>query len=202
MFDLSNEELLYLLYTFSHLREEGKSTKGTATKGTVKKALLRDNKGLPEKKIESAYTSLLKKELIEAGRNSQILITSNGIDSLISGLSATNYRFESDKKKVFKVLNGVLNCFNKAGQSEFRFYEIDFEEFSKNFKELYFEEKKRQEIKGVVAISKQDIYRLFQQDKGLNVNRETWEEYFNKLKSLEKISISKGEEDDLIHWVD
>jgi hypothetical protein len=198
---LSTDEFLYLLYTFSNARE-----KGTVVQSVVKEALSRDKKALDKKQLEKivdlTQKKLIQLELIEVSKTKSrhLSITDNGLKTLVSNLAETDYQFKTQKGE--KVLNTLIYCIQLASKgwnnnlpSEFK--TSDYDIFLKKFKDLYFEERQRQELDGIVAIRKKDITQKFIQK--YDMTDENFTKYFDKLKLNKKIFVTAGKEDDLIH---
>ena len=176
MTKLSTEQMLYLLYAVSYSEE------GTVTKGTVKGHLPKDQ----QKNADSIYSVLEQKKLIESPKKSRLSVTEQGLKSLISNLQTTKYRFESQKGQ--KVINTVLHCLQLASsetQAVPLAEKMDFDTFVEKFKALYIEERKRQELRGVVAIHSQDICQKFMEDN--RISQTTLDKYFEMLKSTGKV---------------
>ncbi len=190
MIQLSQEQLLYLLYSFAYL-EKG----GTVTLGNVKKHL-------PSKLKESAQNigdSLLELELLESPKRSRLGITEKGTIALVENLHNTDYKFQSSKG--YKVLNALLECMRLA--SEYSDLtspteEMDIETFEEKFKELYFAERKRQELRGVVAIRTRNIRKKFLEDNQISTLK--FDRYFETLKLDGKIFAVIEQDDELIEW--
>ena len=95
------------------------------------------------------------------------------------------YRFTSIKGP--KVLNALIDCFKNASEinSEVTLsQEMSFDEFQDKFKALYFEERRRQEIRGVVAIHSKELRSKFRKESF--ISDEKISEYFEKLKSTKR----------------
>jgi hypothetical protein len=197
MTKLSTDELLYLLYAYSYSLE-GK----TVTKSNLKKDL--SNYKLKESP-ERISDFLLKQELLASPKNGRISVTQKGFTSLVDNLLITDYQFESSSPKG-KILNTLLHCIKELANSNTHVIqtsnEIDFEFFLEQFKKFYFQEKERQEVSGVVAIRKQDIYQNFKANDSLFISELKFDQYFDLLKSTGKIFTSVGEEDELVHWAE
>ncbi|AFZ14249.1 hypothetical protein Cri9333_3421 [Crinalium epipsammum PCC 9333] len=193
MVELTTEQLIYLLHAYAYTERD------TVTKGTVKSYLPEEWK----EKAEEIYTGLEQQKLIKLTSKGRFLVTEQGERTLIANLAATNYQFTSIKGP--KVLNTLLKCIGKAAEGCFDLNsseKMTFDEFLFKFKTLYFEERKRQELTGVVAIHKQEILKSFQDANSATLSLEQLNVYFDKLKSSGKIFVSKGEKDELIHWVE
>jgi hypothetical protein len=191
MTKLSTEQMLYLLYAVSYTQE------GTVTKGKVKEHLPKDH----QKNADSIYTVLEQKKLIESPKKSRLLVTDQGIKALVFNLQTTKYRFDSQKGQ--KVLNTVLYSLQIAS-SDFQTSPLsevmDFDTFVEKFKALYINERKRQELRGVVAIHSQDICQKFMEDN--SISQITLDKYFEMLKSTGKIFAVTEKDDELIQWAE
>ena len=208
MADLTIDQLIYLLYAKAHTKTIEAET---VTKGTVKSCLPIDWK----EKAEEAYDFLKKNHLItsttkegkDTKREGRFLVTKQGEKALVTNLATANYDFTALKS--YKVLNTLLACLltyikettetHSQGRSS---KEMTFDEFQEKFKSLYLKERKHQELSGVVAIHKSDLLIKFQDANSVALSPETLEKYFGKLKSGGTVFISKGEKDELIHWVE
>ncbi|GAB4375909.1 MAG: hypothetical protein Kow00121_22170 [Elainellaceae cyanobacterium] len=197
---LSADELLYLLYAYSNARGEG-----TVLQSVVKEALARDKKTLDKKQLEKTVSSIQEKlielELIEIPKTKgkRLAITDNGIKVLVVNLAETDYEFKTQKGE--KLLNTLIHCIrlamNVEDNSLFEVENFDYDMFLKDFKSLYFEERQRQELDGVVAIRRKDITQKFTQK--YNMSDEVFNKYFDKLTADKKIFITASKEDNLIH---
>ena len=176
MIKLKPEQMIYLLHAAAYLELD------TITKGSVKKHLpieWRDQ-------AEEIYDTLQAQELINPSSKGRFSISEKGSDALILSLKSTNYRFTSIKGP--KVLNALIDCFKKASEinSEAQLsQEMSFDEFQDKFKALYFEERRRQEIRGVVAIHSKELRSKFRKESF--ISDEKISEYFEKLKLTKKI---------------
>lgn len=192
MSELSPEQLLYLLYALAY------SAEGTVTKGAVKNCLSKKIR----KDANDIYDAVFKQELIESPKKGRLFVTKQGKKALIANLQTTTYQFESQKGS--KVLNILLYLFKEAfsnPQTATALVEdIDFDTFVKKFKVLYFEERKRQELRGVVAIHSRDICQSFMEDNP--ISQANLDKYFDKLKSTGKVFAVTEKDDELIQWVE
>ena len=190
MIQLSQEQLLYLLYSFAYL-EKG----GTVTLGNVKKHLPSNI----QQYAQNIGDSLLELELLESPKRSRLGITEKGMRTLVENLHNTDYKFKSSKG--YKVLNALLECMRLA--SEYSDLtspteEMDIETFEEKFKELYFAERKRQELRGVVAIRTRNIRKKFLEDNQISSSK--FDRYFETLKLDGKIFAVIEQDDELIEW--
>ncbi|TFI55164.1 hypothetical protein BLD44_005375 [Mastigocladus laminosus UU774] len=196
MIKLSTDELLYLLYAYSYsLKQE------TVTKYTLKKDL---SKQKLKEDTDCIYNALLKYDLIESPTKGRLFVTNKGINILVDNLVSTDYRFSTLIPKA-RLLNTLIKCIKMSSSVNQVFNtteNVDFDTFVEKFKEVYFTEKKRQEINGIVAIHKQDIYNFFMKNKSIPISQTQLEEYFDRLKLVGKIFTSAGEEDELVHWAE
>ncbi len=191
MKQLSTVQLLYLLYAKAYSKE------CSVTKSIVKSYLPKEF----QKDSESTYEALLRQKLINSPKQGRVSITDLGKRALVAHLQTTNYRFESVKGP--KVLNTLLDCLKNAGsemQSFSTIEGIDFETFVQKFKLIYLEERKRQELNGVVAIHSQDICQKFMEHNP--ISQSTLKEYFDRLKSSGKIFAVTEKDAELIQWAE
>ncbi|MGD1701467.1 hypothetical protein ACP6PM_16680 [Dapis sp. BLCC M229] len=112
-----------------------------------------------------------------------------GMKALVFSLQTTEYKFRSNKGP--KILNALMACLKlaaKYNQINFQNEDMDFETFADKFKKLYLEERRRQELEGVVAIHSKEICQKFRQNH--HISELLLEKYFEQLKdeldSLEK----------------
>jgi hypothetical protein len=191
MAELTTEQLLYLLYANAYL--DG----GTVTKSAVKSYLMK----VWKENAEEIYQTLQEQKLIEPAGRGRFTVTECGEKALITNLGTTAYRFDSVKGP--KVLNALLECVGKAAAapppSKFA-KEITFDEFQEKFKALYFEERRQQELRGVVAIHGQEICQKFIEQS--SISEETLHRYFDLLKSMGRILAVTEKGSELIQWVE
>ncbi len=193
MTKLSEEQMLYLLYALSYA-EEGT---GTVTKGTVKGHLPKEQ----QKNADSIYGVLEQKKLIESPKKSRLSVTEQGLKALVSNLQTTKYRFDSQKGP--KVTNALLHCLqltSSEAQTAASETEMDFDTFVEKFKALYLEERKRQELRGVVAIHSQDICQKFMEEHP--ISQTTLDKYFEMIKSTGKVFAVTEKDEELIQWAE
>lgn len=192
MSELSTEQLLYLLYAVAY------SAEGTVTKGAVKNCLSKKLR----KDANDIYDAVFKQELIESPKKGRLFVTEQGKKALVANLQTTTYQFDSQKGS--KVLNTLLYLFKEASfnpQTITTLVEdIDFDTFVEKFKALYFEERKRQELRGVVAIRSREIRQIFIEH--TPISQSNLDNYFNRLKSTGKIFAVIEKDDELIQWVE
>jgi hypothetical protein len=192
MTKLSIEQTLYLLYTVAY------SNEGTVTQGTVKEHLSKELK----KKADDIYNTLYQQNFLESPKRRRISITEEGRKALVANLQTTDYEFDSSKGQ--KVLNTLLHCLKLTSLKDYvssvTVEDMDFDTFVEKFKELYFAERKQQELRGVVAIRSQHILQKFI---GKNtISQSKLENYFNKLKSTGKVFAVTEKDEELIQWVE
>ncbi len=191
MIKLKSEQMIYLLHASAYLELD------TITKGSVKKHLpieWRDQ-------AEEIYDTLQAQELINPSSKGRFSISEKGFEALVLSLKSTNYRFTSIKGP--KILNALIDCLKKASESnsEVTFsQEMSFDEFQDKFKALYFEERRRQEIRGVVAIHSKALRSSFRQEN--SISDEKISEYFEELKSTKKILTVIERDNELMQWVE
>lgn len=191
MAQLTVGQLIYLLHANAYIEAD------TVTKSTVKSYL--PNKW--KEKAEEIYVALERQKLIKKVSRGRFSVTEEGVKVLVTELSTTDYKFDSVKGP--KILNTLLTCIGKAAkahpqtkQSE----ELSFDEFQEKFKALYFEERRHQELRGVVAIHGKELCQKFIEQNP--ISQEKLNQYFELLKSTNKILavVEKGYE--LIQWVE
>ena len=215
MTELTKDQLTYLLYAKAYAKV---SEADTLTKSAIKSYLPDELK----KRAEKVYIDLKKKGLIELKtkdgktkdkkgnairRDGRFSLTSQGSQALARNLTTADYNFSVSKSH--KILSAVLACLlpyaKAAAMANIQiepFEDMSFSEFQEKFKELYFEERKLQELGGVVAIHKNKLLEKFQDINSENTSLEMLEKYFKELKSRGVIFLSKGEKDELVHWVE
>ena len=188
---LTIEQLIYLLYAKAYTEVD------TVTKGTVKSYLTQEWKSI----AENIYDTLLKQELIKQTSKGRFSLTEQGLEALVIGLATTDYKFDSVKGA--KVLNTLVACIKLASNFHEQITsskEMSFDEFEEKFKKLYFEERRKQELEGIVAIHSEDLFQKFMKQNP--ISQDTINQYFELLKSRGKIFalIEKGH--GLIQWVE
>ena len=191
MIELSTEQLLYLLYAVAYSKES------KATKGDVKQHL---PKGY-QKDANAICDVLCQKKLLESPKKGQLFVTDEGKKVLATNLQISNYNFDSAKGA--KLIN-TLWRYCQVGVADFQTSgggkEMAFEKFVEKFKELYFEERKRQELRGVVAIRSREISQKFLEQN--NISQSNLNKNFSLLKSTGKVFAVIEKEDELIQWVE
>ncbi|MEH2253635.1 hypothetical protein [Nostoc sp.] len=192
MTKLSIEQMLYLLYTVAY------SDEGTVTQGTVKEHLSKELK----KNADDIYNTLYQQNLLESPKRRRISVTEQGRKALVANLQTTNYEFDSSKGQ--KVLNTLLHCLKLTSLKDYvssvPIEDMDFDTFVEKFKELYFSERKQQELRGVVAIHSRDICQKFREKN--TISQSNLDNYFNKLKSTGKVFAVTEKDEELIQWVE
>ncbi|MBD2091982.1 hypothetical protein H6F67_19225 [Microcoleus sp. FACHB-1515] len=199
MAELTTEQMLYLLYADSY------SERGTVTKGTVKSHLPSEW----QKQAQEICTALQTQELIlqvdkegkPTKREGRFSVTPQGKKALASSLAVTTYQFDSSKGQ--KVLNTLLACIKETSQdspASKSQQEMSFAEFEQKFKQLYFEERKRQELRGVVAIHSKELCQKFMD--ATSISEEKLIQNFELLKSNGKIFSVIEKDNELIQWVE
>jgi hypothetical protein len=191
MTKLSTEQMLYLLYAVSYSEE------GTVTKGTVKSYLPKES----QKNADSIYDALFQKKLIESPKRHRLSVTEQGLKALVSNLQTTKYEFNSQKGP--KLVNTLLHCLqltSSKAQTTGLDEEMDFDTFVEKFKALYFEERKRQELRGVVAIHSQEIGKQFMEQNPISQSQ--LDKYFEMLKSTGKVFAVTEKDEELIQWAE
>lgn len=191
MKQLSILQLLYLLYAKAY------SAEGSVTKSVVKSYLPKEL----QRDAESTYEVLFRQNLVASPKKGRLSVTDLGEKVLVVELQATEYRFESIKgPKVLNTLLDFLKFASPESQSFSALEDINFETFVEKFKALYLEERKHQELNGVVAIHSQDICQKFM--KYNSISQSKLKEYFDKLKSSGKVFAVTEKDDELIQWAD
>ncbi|MBR8836506.1 MAG: hypothetical protein DSM106950_21430 [Stigonema ocellatum SAG 48.90 = DSM 106950] len=192
MNQLSTVQLLYLLYAKAY------SDRDTVTKGVVKSYLSKEL----QKEAEQSYEVLFQQKLIESPKKNRISVTPLGMKVLAANLQTTKYRFDSVKGP--RVINTLLEYIQQTDSHFHRSLasdeEMDFDTYVEKFKALYFEERKRQEILGVVAIHSRDICQKFQENHPISQSQ--LDKYFDKLKSTGKVFAITEKHEELIQWAE
>ncbi|WYM01744.1 MAG: hypothetical protein HEQ19_21780 [Gloeotrichia echinulata CP02] len=192
MTKLATEYLLYLLYTLAYSEE------GTVTQGIVKKHLSKEQ----QKNADKICEALCKKKLLESPKRSRLSITEEGKKVLVTNLQTSDYKFNSSKGQ--KVLNTLLYCLTLTSFQDYTSAmladDMKFETFVEKFKELYIEEKNKQELRGVVAIRGQDICSQLKETNA--ISQSLLDKYFARLKTEGKIFAVTEKDDELIQWVE
>ncbi|NEP03640.1 MAG: hypothetical protein F6K25_06790 [Okeania sp. SIO2G4] len=190
MTELSTEQLLYLLYTFAY------STEGTVTRSTVRNHLSKKRRPNAKQVCES----LCELKLLESPKRGRIKVTEMGMKALVLNLQTTEYKFRSNKGP--KILNALMACLKltaKYNQINYQNEDMDFETFVDKFKKLYLEERRRQELEGVVAIRSKEICQKFRQNN--HISELLLEKYFEQLKSDGLVFAVQENNKELIQWV-
>lgn len=192
MTKLSTEQMLYLLFAVAY------STDGTVKKGDVKGNLPADVK----KKADQICEDLCEQKLLESLKASRLAVTELGKKALVANLQTTDYKFESAKGP--KMLNALLSCFKLLSPetvvSSSAVEEMDFETFVEKFKAIYMQERKEQELRGVVAIRTKEVSRKFREKN--QVSQNLLDKYLQKLKNEGKVFAVTEKEDELIQWAE
>ena len=205
---LEIEQLLYLFYTFAY-EEEGV---GSVTQGTVRNKLFskgnlsKKRKEEEKKQIDVTREFLCKQKYLKLAlpsrvQTSRVSITEAGKQALVENLQATKKPLHLSASH--KVNSALMECLRFAGAhvgSVDSIEEIDFETFVKEFKELYFKERRRQAMKGVVAIRSHEICDLFSKEN--SISQERLQEYFEQLKSSGKVFATIENDQELIEWAE
>jgi hypothetical protein len=192
MSQLSTVQLLYLLYAHAY------SNEGSVTKSVVKSYL---SKKL-QKEAEQCYEGLIEHKLIESPKKNRLSVTTLGKKILVSNLKTTKYRFDSVKgPKVINILIEYLQQeFSNSGNPSSNIEYIDFDSYVENFKALYFEERKRQELLGVVAIYSRVIRQKINEN--YPISQALSDKYFERLKSDGKVFTVTEKNEELIQWAE
>ena len=191
MIELSTEQLLYLLYAVAYSKES------KATKSDVKQHL---PKGY-QKDANAICDVLCQKQLLESPKKGQLFVTEQGKKVLAANLQTSKYEFDSAKgAKLINTLWHYCQVGVADSQTSDGGKEMDFEKFVEKFKALYFEERKRQELRGVVAIRSQEIGQKFLEQN--DISQSNLNKNFGLLKSTGKVFAVIEKEDELIQWVE
>ncbi|HEY9808785.1 MAG TPA: hypothetical protein V6D13_05540 [Halomicronema sp.] len=191
MTKLSTEQMLYLLFAVAY------STDGTVKKGDVKGNLPADVK----KKADQICEDLCQQKLLESLKGSRLAVTELGKKALVANLQTTDYKFETAKGP--KMLNALLSCFKLVSPETVvssAADEMDFETFVEKFKAIYLQERKEQELRGVVAIRTKEVSRKFREKN--QVSQDLLDKYLQKLKDEGKVFAVTEKEDELIQWAE
>ncbi|WP_071192518.1 hypothetical protein [Trichormus sp. NMC-1] len=192
MIQLSIIQLLYLLYAQAY------SDENTVTKGVVKSYL---NKELRQE-AEQTYEYLLGQKLIESPKRNRLSVTDLGKKALTANLRTTKYRF--DTVKGHRVINTIVD-FLQQKSSDFHDSssideDMDYDTFLVKFKELYFAERKKQELRGVVAIRSREICKQFSEIN--SISQSLLDKYFSRLKLSDKVFAVIEKNEELIQWAE
>lgn len=191
MVDLTTEQLIYLLYASAYA--EGK----TVTRSTV-------NSRMPDAwrgKAEEIYDILQAQRLIKQVSKGRFSVEEQGEEALVLNLATTNYKFDSVKGS--KVLNALMACIRKAAETHPQIEvseEMTFDEFQEKFKALYFEERRQQELRGVVAIHSEELCKKFIEQN--SISQKKLNQYFELLKSTRKILAVVEKDNELVQWIE
>lgn len=192
MTKLVTEQMLYLLYAVAY------SPEGTVTKSDLRGSLPKELK----KNANNIYDSLYKQNLLDSPQKGRLSVTEQGMKSLVANLQTTDYKFESQKGP--KLINTLLYCLKLTSSQDHvsaaLVEDMDFDTFIEKFKELYFQERKQQELRGVVAIRTQEIWQKFRESNYISESQ--WDKYFAQLKSSGKIFTVNEKDEELLQWVE
>jgi len=190
MAELTTEKMMYLLYATAYTEA------GSVTKGAVRSRLPNEWKG----KTEKIYDSLQQQKLIRLVSKGRFSVTELGEKTLVENLTTTSYKFHSAKGS--KVLNALLSCVGKAAEAHTQIAskKMAFNQFQSEFKSLYFNERRRQSLEGVIAICKREISKQFIEQN--SISQEQFDQYFERLKTEGEITVIEGSEDKLIEWIE
>lgn len=191
MIELSTEQLLYLLYAVAY------SKQSKATKGDVKQHLSKQY----QKDANAICDALCQQQLLESPKKGQLFITEQGKKVLAANLQTSKYEFESAKgAKLINTLWRYCQVGVTDSQTSDGGKEMDFEKFVEKFKALYFEERKRQELRGAVAIRSREISHIFLEEN--DISQSNLNTNFALLKSTGKVFAVIEKEDEIIEWVE
>jgi len=204
---LSVDETLYLLYTLAYSRDEGSVTKGSVASLVERDLKAKSNKSTKQatrEEISRISDALLDRKLIDLPKRGRILVTKAGTHSLISSLRATsNPLFYAPKGE--KILNTLVHCIKLTAADSAMHSDtemMNFETFREKFKQMYYEERRKQEMEGIVVIYKSNLLDKFYKANRHSISVELVSEYFDELRTIGEISVSKGEKDELLHWAE
>jgi hypothetical protein len=185
-------QLLYLLYAQAY------SNGDTVTKSVVKSYLSKEL----QKEAEQSYEALIEQKLIESPKKNRLSLTTLGKKILVSNLQTTKYRFDSVKGP--KVINTLIEYLQQVSSDSknpsYKSEDMDFDTYVEKFKTLYFEERKRQELLGVVAIYSRVIRQKFYENNP--ISQSVLDKYFEKLKSTGKVFAVTEKDEELIQWAE
>lgn len=190
MTKLSTEQLLYLFYVFAY------SDGDSITLGNIKRYLPKEFKN----NANQICKDLCQKDFLESPKKQRVSMTTQGKSILVENLQTTDYQFKTNKG--CKVVNALLECLklaaseNKATSETIA--EMDFETFIEKFKELYFQERKRQEKHGLAVIRSQDICQQFIEEH--SILQKTLNQYFERLKSEGQVFAVIEKDEEIIQW--
>ena len=207
MIQLTQVQTNYLLYSKAY----AKSSEGdTVTSGVVKSHLIKDlsvevcDVGLEVSKI---YEFLLGNNLIilankdghPTERRGRFLLTGEGNKLLLHSLAQTDYKFTSSKG--CKVLNTLLDCIQEISKtSNIEPKGMILDEFRLKLKELYFEERRKQEGRGVVTVYKKDLCQKFAEQNSISL--EIVGQSLDRLKSDGEILVVTEKNVELVQWIE
>ncbi len=190
MTKLSTEQLLYLFYVFAY------SDGDSITLGNIKKSLPKEF----QKNADPICQELCQQDLLESPKRRRVSLTTQGKSVLVENLQTTDYQFKTSKG--YKVVNALLECLKLAASENKATSEtiekMDFETFLENFRELYFEERKRQEKHGLAVIRSQDICQQFMEKH--SILQKTLNQYFERLKSEGQVFAVIEKDEEIIQW--
>jgi hypothetical protein len=174
-----------------------------ALDAAVKKGDL--NKRIVKKGEKAAdYTTILESleqddkaiERITTSRGIQFRMTQSGENTLVTGLKNQYLQGRTNTEKALlklflKISTNVSTIENES--------EMDFETFAVRFKEIYFEERKIQELRGgAVVIRSKEICQKFSQR--YPISESSLKTNFNLLKENDKIFSVVEMNEELIQW--
>jgi hypothetical protein len=194
MTDLNIEQIIYLLHATAYIEPDKADT---VTKGTVKSYLPIEWRGQAEK----SHTALAAQGLIKDTSKGRFSVTAQGLESLVDGLATADYTFTSVKGP--KVLNALLACLRKTLKTHLpvnSLSDMSFDEFQGKFRSLYFEERRKQELRGVVAIHSKEILGKFIDEN--KISQYLLNQYFEQLKSTSRILVVMERGNELMQWVE
>lgn len=168
MIDINKEQFIYLLQSF--ICSEGYRVSIESVKFN-----------LPHQKAGVIYSSLKGLGLVQEIDSESFYITEKGFYSVVLAMTSNNSHYGVSKSGV---INNLISALKEANTSKQK--GMSLEEFEVEFKSLYLNKRRKQELRGVVCIrSKEILYDFMIQNP--SITQEKLEEYFNWLKSSGKI---------------
>lgn len=174
---LNQSQMLYLLYVVAYAKE------GTITRSQVKSHLPRQYKA----EASLVCDQLLWAKYLSMPKRGRIELTQIGREALIEGIKTSTYVSRS------KVVNALMSLI-KPPQGI-----LPYGEFVSKMEALYLEERRQQELSGVVAIKSTDLCNKFTHRHNTPISLVVG--YFNQLKSDGLVFAAKERDTELIQWV-
>ena len=101
---------------------------------------------------------------------------------------------ERDKRRAERAAKSSKNTSNRNS------LKMTFDKFENKFKSLYFEERRRQELRGVVAIRVEELKKKFREQ--YRIGEKNLNSYFDRLKSESKVLVVKEMGQELMQWTE